>query len=108
LAYLFAEVLQSGGYAVDVFTDPVLASKKIGSEHSDYALVPSDMRMPELSGVELARWICKKDNNNKILLISAFDNIDYEDFQHIRKPVTMTQLLEMVTRELPDERTTEG
>jgi DNA-binding NtrC family response regulator len=80
VANSFAEMIRKGGYDVGVFTDPMLASDKIGSQHSIYLLALIGWRMPRLTGPELALNLSKIDPGIKIILFSALYGPIANDF----------------------------
>jgi DNA-binding NtrC family response regulator len=104
----YAEMIRRGGYEVDVFTDPMVASEKIGSQHFIYLLAVIGWRMPRLTGPELALNLSKIDPGIKIILFSALYGLmanDYWDFitrtynvkfDHFYMVVTGPELLEMI------------
>jgi len=108
----FAVVIRGGGYEVDVFTNPILASEKIGLEHSIYSLVLIGWRMPRLTGPELALDLSKIDPRIKIILFSALFGQEanhYLDFiartenvkfDHFYMVVSTAELLEMVNNKI--------
>jgi DNA-binding NtrC family response regulator len=108
----YAEMIRRGGYEVDVFTDPMLASEKIGSQHSIYLLVLIGWRMPRLTGPELALNLSKIDPAIKITLFSALDGRmanDYLDFitrtynvkfDHFYMAVDTSDLLEIINNKI--------
>lgn len=112
MAKEFAEVIRAGGYKVDVFTNPILASEKICLEHSIYSLVLTGWQMPRLTGPELALDLSKIDPRIKIILFSALDSPmanDYLDyvtrifsvkFDHFSMPVTELELLEIINNKI--------
>jgi DNA-binding NtrC family response regulator len=110
LADCYAEIIRGGGYEVDVFTDPVLASEKIGSQHSIYLLAVIGWRMPRLTGPELALDLYKIDPGIKIILFSAWDlanhaldhlaRTDNVRFDHFYMLVTSAELLEMINNKI--------
>jgi DNA-binding response OmpR family regulator len=51
--------LQSHGYDVFGFTDPLLALEHFRINHSTYSLVLSDLRMPVMNGFEFVRQVKK-------------------------------------------------
>ena len=107
----FAEVIRGGGYEVDVFTNPILASEKIGLEHSIYSLVLIGWRMPRLTGPELALDLSKIDPRIKIILFSALDSqtansyLDFMTrtfnvkFDHFSMPIG-SELLEIINNKI--------
>ncbi|MEO9321447.1 MAG: response regulator [Nitrososphaera sp.] len=86
------------GYKVDAFNDPLLAAK---CDPTNYDVALLDIRMPRMSGFELARMLWQKSNNLQICFFSAYDiGIDEvrKTLPHlpshcfIRKPVAPSEL----------------
>jgi DNA-binding NtrC family response regulator len=112
LANCYAEIIRGGGYEVDVFTNPVLALEKIGSEHSIFLLAVIGWRMPRLTGPELALDLSKIDPGIKIILFSALTpseanhHLDYiartdnVKFDHFYQLVNSAELLEMINNKI--------
>jgi DNA-binding NtrC family response regulator len=99
LAFLFKEALSRKGFVVNVFTDPVAAFESISAEHLRYRLVLTDVRMPELNGVELVSQINDIDKDIKLILMSAYEQTDIPwAFQHefVQKPIHIEKLKEIV------------
>ena len=46
-------------------------------EHNNYDIVFTDIRMPQMSGLEMIREIKKKGKEPFIVMISAYDNFEY-------------------------------
>jgi DNA-binding response OmpR family regulator len=100
-AISFRAALEQYGFQVDTFTDPEQALAHFSPER--YSVVISDIRMPNLSGFELARKIDALDKDAKIILMSAF-HMTREEFEKvlpstrvdvfIKKPVGMTKLMD--------------
>ena len=100
LARLFGDVLTSRGYPVEVFTDPRKALEKIQVEHNNYSLVLTDVKMPGLTGVELGKQILTIDEDIKIILISAYELMENTGLQYIKKPIGVSQLIQLVESKL--------
>jgi DNA-binding NtrC family response regulator len=66
------------GYDADSFTDPSLALEHFRCGSKEYSLVLTDLRMPSMSGIELAFEMRKISNKIKIFLMTAFDIADIE------------------------------
>ena len=92
--------MKVGGYKVDVFTDPFQALERIKSEHQNYVLVLTDVKMPNISGINLGKKILEVDNEIKIILISAFELMEATQFQYVKKPIELTELSEVVRKKL--------
>ena len=99
IAFLFKDALSTNGFVVNVFTDPIVAFESISAEHSKYRLVLTDVRMPKLNGVELAKRINDIDKLTKLILMSAFDQTDIPSalpHNFLQKPIHMEKLKEIV------------
>jgi DNA-binding NtrC family response regulator len=102
LAQVFTVGLLMNGFLVDAFTNPEEALQNLQSNSKDYySLVLSDIRMPEMSGIQLARKVKDINPSIKVVLMTAYevkDNkfskvsppIHVEGF--IQKPISITDL----------------
>jgi two-component system cell cycle sensor histidine kinase/response regulator CckA len=70
--------LLKNGFLVEAFTNPDYALQSFKSNAESYCLVLSDMRMPGLSGMQLARKVKEVNPNVKVVLMTAFEIRDYE------------------------------
>ena len=89
------------GHKVMTFSDPMLAMKELELHHADYKLVLTDIRMPSLSGIELAKNARVIDSDVKIMIMTAFELTAFElshdlSFARIeevlRKPISLSRL----------------
>ena len=95
------------GITVVASNDPVIALEHFIDNKENYALVISDLRMPNLNGLELLKKIKKLNEKVRTMLTSAYDTDVV--FQHyvklglidsfIPKPVTINQLCQKVRDE---------
>jgi DNA-binding NtrC family response regulator len=105
LASLFKAFLKNEGYDVVSFTNPVLALEYYKETATKHSLIISDLRMPGICGIDLAKSIREIDSKIKIFLMTAFETKDLEnteDFKNaridrlIQKPVRFSELREMI------------
>lgn len=98
-------VLESNGFQVDSFDDPLLALENF--KPNSYDLVILDIKMPKMNGFSLYREFRKLDNKANICFLTAGEMYygTYEDIFHdldensfIRKPIENEDLLERVDR----------
>ena len=103
IVLIFKQALNRQGYTVFGFTDPLLALEHFKLNSSDYGLVIIDVRMPRMSGFELAANIKAIKPDAKVVFMSAFEVSDLEfsmpgvkinDF--LRKPVNVKTLVRRV------------
>ena len=112
LAEAIKQMLERLGYQVDFRTNGVEALEAFRNQSKEkrFDLVITDMTMPHLTGIELAKELLKLDPNLAILLCTGFsENADAEKAKRIgiqgflMKPVVLKELAEMV-REVLDEK----
>lgn len=91
--------LERAGYEVDAFTDPAKALKNFKPNY--YHRIITDIRMPSISGFELARRINAIDGGAHVCFLSAFEIHEDEarkvmphlkSYCFVTKPVTATVL----------------
>jgi DNA-binding NtrC family response regulator len=97
------------GISVVSFNDPVIAIEHFTDNKENYALIISDLRMPNLNGLELLKKVKKLNPNVRTILISAYEVENDLVFQRylqegiidsfIEKPVTINQLCQRVRDE---------
>ena len=105
LACIFKAFLKNEGYDVVSFTDPVLAIEYFKETADKHSLIITDLRMPGISGIDLAKSIRQINSKIKIFLMTAFETKDLEDSKDfknaridrlIQKPVHFSHLRVMV------------
>ena len=98
--------LKDRGYDVGAFTIPGRAVEEIRNDRN-YALVISDVRMPEMNGFELARKVREARPDIPLVLMTAFE-INKPEFAKIfpstlvsdlvKKPFSGAQLVALVRK----------
>jgi DNA-binding NtrC family response regulator len=77
-----AEVLKRGllknKFLVNSFTNPEEAFQNFQSNSEDYCLMLSDIRMPGMSGIKLARKVKEINPDVKVVLMTSFEIKDNE------------------------------
>ena len=105
LANLFKQYLQKVGFDTIAFTDPRMALEHLRNNSLGFSLIMTDLRMPLMSGIDLATEIRKVNKKIKIILITAFmteDLVDDESFKNakidsiVQKPVRFIELKETI------------
>jgi two-component system, cell cycle sensor histidine kinase and response regulator CckA len=66
------------GFLVDAFTNPEEALQSFKSNAESYCLVLLDIKMPALSGIQLARKVKEVNPNVKVLLLTTLGIRDNE------------------------------
>ena len=107
LATLFKTFLNQQGFNTISFVDPLLALEYFRETSDKHSLIITDLRMPGLNGLELAKKVRELNTNIKIFLMTAFETRDLEnhlDFKMaridrlIQKPVRFSDLKEMINK----------
>jgi DNA-binding NtrC family response regulator len=97
--------LLKNGFLVTAFTNPEDALQSFKSDAEAYCLVLSDIRMPGLSGIQLARKVKEINPNVKVVLMTSFEIRDNEFSKvfpslHVdgfaQKPVTIKDLTDKI------------
>jgi len=106
LANLFKGFLKKEGYDAISFTDPIIALEYFRETSRKHSLMITDMRMPDINGIDLAKNIREINNEIKIFLMTAFDAKDLKDHENfkiaridriIQKPIRFPDLREMIS-----------
>ena len=64
------------GYYVCPFTNPLLALDHIIKDPGRYSLIISDFRMQQMNGNELATKLLQTNTNFKVIIMSAYTDVD--------------------------------
>lgn len=97
------------GISIFTFTDPLIALEHVRMNKNEYVLVISDLRMPNLDGLELVKVIKDLNPLVRTILMTAFATKDdlFQDYARqeiinnfLQKPVLLADLYEQVTKEL--------
>ncbi|MDP8886867.1 MAG: response regulator, partial [Thermoproteota archaeon] len=78
IAYVLKQGLLKNRFLVTAFTSPEEALKNFKSNSEDYDLMLSDIRMPEMSGIRLARKVKEINPKVKVVLMTSFEIRDNE------------------------------
>jgi CheY-like chemotaxis protein len=108
---ILARWLSSKNLQVDSFTKSPEALAHWIQHSEEYCLVLSDIRMPGVTGFQIARRIKEVNPKVKIVLFSAFE-INTQEFEKvlpsthvdefIAKPISMEKLLRIVQKQIGD------
>ena len=82
------------GISVVCFNNPVTALEHFIENKKDYALVISDLRMPNLNGLDLLSKIKMIDPNVRTILVSAYEVKEDKVFQKYMKDGTIDLFIE--------------
>ncbi|MDW0134542.1 MAG: response regulator [Nitrososphaeraceae archaeon] len=82
------------GISVVCFNNPVTALEHFIENKKDYALVISDLRMPNLNGLDLLSKIKMINPNVRTILVSAYEVKEDKVFQKYMKDGTIDLFIE--------------
>ena len=82
------------GISVVCFNNPVTAFEHFKDNKEDYALVISDLRMPNLNGLDLLKKIRLLNSNVRTILVSAYEVKEEKVFQKYMKDGTIDLFIE--------------
>jgi DNA-binding NtrC family response regulator len=97
------------GISIFTFTDPLMALEHVRMNKNEYVLVISDLRMPNLDGLELVKVIKDLNPLVRTILMTAFAIKDdlFQEYARqeiinnfLQKPVLLADLYKQVTKEL--------
>ena len=102
-----AAAIKPSGYLYDTTTNPLKALEMYKQQHFD--VVITDVRMPGMSGLELLRKIHEIDSEAKVIIITAFGDLDTavsainnHAYSFFGKPVNFAELIS-VLRQIENE-----
>jgi DNA-binding NtrC family response regulator len=99
--------LEQRGFRITIFNNPVEALNHFKPQTFDIVLL--DIRMPQMTGFELARAIWKTDENAKICFMTSFEIYEQEAAAvfpslrtpcFLRKPMSLDQLAKHIHTQL--------
>ena len=110
LRFLVARILRSAGYTVIEAVDGEDALA-CSARHGHIDLLVTDMVMPKLGGVELARRLCASDAGMRVMYMSGYPDAglgkrsEFEsDASWVAKPFAASDLLKEVRNRLDTPR----
>ncbi|HEX8237045.1 MAG TPA: response regulator [Abditibacteriaceae bacterium] len=98
-----AIALRRLGHKVTVSPDPCQALTLLKRQRFDFLV--SDVRMPRMSGIELAAEAKRQKHVPRIILTSAYSNVEAREGvaeAYLRKPIDVQQLHELLSDTQPD------
>jgi DNA-binding NtrC family response regulator len=78
IAHVLKQGFLKNSFLVSAFTNPEEALKNFQSNSEEYCLMLSDIRMPGMSGIKLARKVKEINPKVKVILMTSFEIRDNE------------------------------
>jgi two-component system cell cycle response regulator CpdR len=104
---LAARALERLGHAVDIASDGAIGLSRVVEMDASYDLVLSDIRMPEMDGIEMARTISRSYPQLKIMFFTGYadqreraEELDGIVVDVMQKPFALAELRDRVERAL--------
>ena len=109
ILFIVRRYLEKWGYEVDTFSDPLHALQIFQANPDRFMLVLTDVRMPEMTGIQLAHLMLKVQPDTKIVIMTAYDispnefglqlpTITHQDI--LQKPFKLAQVCGAVKKQL--------
>ena len=107
--------LEQNGFLVEGFTNPEEALQSFKSNAEDFRLMLSDIRMPGLSGIQLAKKVKELNPDIKVVLMTAFEIYDGDPYKllfpsthvddFIQKPIGIDDLTNKILSIIGETKT---
>ena len=94
-----AEFLEDFGYSV-LQADGGASAMRLLDQNPQAKLLISDIRMPDMSGIELADVVTQRYRDLRVILISGYFVAQQVNRRFLRKPFRMNELRSAVEQEL--------
>lgn len=103
LAEIVSDILIDKGFSCTICINGRDATRALKAEKFDWIL--TDLKMPEMSGLELCRWVRKENIITPIITMSGHETSDIEFIKlgiagHLLKPFSSKDLLDLITPEV--------
>jgi CheY-like chemotaxis protein len=111
LVFLASRVLSRLGYQISSFTDPEEALEAFRAHSQDFDVLVTDLSMPHMSGLDLARKVLAVRPGMPVLMTTGYISAEDEDGARaagirklILKPATMDELGQVLDRLFRDSQ----
>ncbi len=104
VVYLVKKSLERNGFAVDAYTDPILALQNF--KGGVYSLLLLDIKMPKINGIEFFKRVEKEDDKVKVCFFSASEYLTSnvkdkfynspDKFLFISKPISIPEMTRQI------------
>lgn len=108
---LAARALERAGHSVDLAADGAQGLASIRAANGGYDLVVSDIRMPEMDGIEMAMTAAQAFPAMKMMLMTGYadqreraEELNGIILDVVQKPFTLAEIRDRVSRILADSR----
>jgi DNA-binding NtrC family response regulator len=95
--------IEKDGYRVEIFTDPARALERL--ESKDFDIVISDIRMRDISGIEVMEKVFQKSRRTKVIMITGYatmelarESLTKGAFDFIAKPFKLKEIRQTIKK----------
>jgi DNA-binding NtrC family response regulator len=95
--------IEKDGYRVEIFIDPVQALQRL--ESKDFDIVISDIRMRDISGIEVMEKVFQKSRRTKVIMITGYatmelarESLTKGAFDFIAKPFKLKEIRQTIKK----------
>lgn len=95
--------IEKDGYRVEIFTDPISALERL--ESKDFDIVISDIRMRDISGIEVMEKVFQKSRRTMVIMITGYatmelarESLTKGAFDFIAKPFKLKEIRQTIKK----------
>jgi DNA-binding NtrC family response regulator len=95
--------IEKDGYRVEIFTNPAQALERLASK--DFDIVISDIRMSDISGIEVMEKVFQKSRRTKVIMITGYatmelarESLTKGAFDFIAKPFKLKEIRQTIKK----------
>ncbi len=106
---LISQFIKGRGYEVASFYDPQDFLEKLAKDSPDFVLL--DLKLPKINGIEVLRKIKEKDENIKVIVITAFGSIENAieaikngAYYFLTKPFESEEIIILMQKAIEEEK----
>jgi DNA-binding response OmpR family regulator len=108
LAGTMKEILEISGYEAEIALDGQEAKKKVLEGYFHLALL--DMKLPDITGTELLKWIKKETPRTLVMMVTGYPNLDnaveslnFGANAYIMKPINARDFLTFIAAKFKEQ-----
>ena len=108
LAATMKEILEISGYQAETAPDGQEAKKKVLEGYFHLALL--DMKLPDITGTELLKWIKKETPRTLVMMVTGYPNLDnavdslnFGASAYIMKPINARDFLKFIATKFKEQ-----
>jgi DNA-binding NtrC family response regulator len=109
IVMIIRRYLEKWGFEVDTFTNPAYAYEVFRANSERYSLLLTDIRMPEMTGIRLAKLVQEIKPGIRVVIMTAYEVEPDELSEHLpsiahqdilQKPFKLLQICTAIKKQL--------